>query len=57
MTSHEANSKVVQNDELENKPKLNDVSKSFLEDLEEERSRLSDEFPLCYLLIEEGKGL
>lgn len=35
-------------------PKINEVAKNFLEDLQKERSRLAEDFPLCNLLIDEG---
>lgn len=35
-------------------PKVNEVSQKFLQDLEEERERLPEDFPLCALLIKEG---
>lgn len=35
-------------------PKINEVAQNFLAELDKERSRLTDEFPLCALLIEEG---
>lgn len=35
-------------------PKINDVAQSFLDDLQKERERLSEDFPLCALLIDEG---
>lgn len=35
-------------------PKINEVSQKFLEDLEEERERLPEDFPLCALLVKEG---
>lgn len=35
-------------------PKLNEISQKFLEDIEEERQRLSEDFPLCALLISEA---
>lgn len=41
----------------EHQPRLNEVAQKFLADLDEERQRLSAEFPLCALLIDEGKGL
>lgn len=37
-------------------PKINDVAQSFLDDLQKERERLSEDFPLCALLIDEGMG-
>lgn len=40
----------------EHQPRLNEVAQKFLADLDEERQRLSAEFPLCALLIDEGKG-
>jgi len=36
-------------------PRLNEVAQKFLADLDEERKRLSAEFPLCALLIDECK--
>jgi len=39
----------------EYQPRLNEVAQKFLADLDEERQRLSAEFPLCALLIDEGK--
>lgn len=39
----------------EHQPRLNEVAQKFLADLDEERQRLSAEFPLCALLIDEGK--
>lgn len=41
----------------EHQPRLNEVAQKFLADLDEERQRLSAEFPLCALLIDEGKGI
>lgn len=38
----------------EHQPRLNEVAQKFLADLDEERQRLSAEFPLCALLIDEG---
>lgn len=38
-------------------PKINEVAQNFLDDLEKERSRLAENFPLCALLIDEGKFL
>uniref|UniRef100_A0A1B0BEQ0 KHDC4/BBP-like KH-domain type I domain-containing protein n=1 Tax=Glossina palpalis gambiensis TaxID=67801 RepID=A0A1B0BEQ0_9MUSC len=35
-------------------PKVNEIAQNFLADLDKERSRLSEDFPLCALLIEEG---
>ena len=35
-------------------PKINEVAQNFLADLKKERSRLSEDFPLCSLLIDEG---
>lgn len=35
-------------------PKINDVAQNFLEDLQKERLRLTEDFPLCALLIDEG---
>ena len=35
-------------------PKINDIAQNFLTDLEKERSRLAEDFPLLSLLIEEG---
>jgi len=39
----------------DHQPRLNEVAQKFLADLDEERQRLSAEFPLCALLIDEGK--
>ncbi|EDX08126.1 GD11626 [Drosophila simulans] len=36
-------------------PRLNEVAQKFLADLDEERQRLSAEFPLCALLIDEAR--
>lgn len=44
---------LVQNEGYQ--PKINDVAQKFLNDLDEERKRLSSDFPLCALLIDEGK--
>ncbi|KAL7735104.1 hypothetical protein ACLKA6_001972 [Drosophila palustris] len=38
----------------EHQPRLNEVAQKFLADLDEERQRLSAEFPLCALLIDEA---
>lgn len=38
-------------------PKINEVAQNFLADLEKERSRLAEDFPLCSLLIDEGMYL
>uniref|UniRef100_D3TNB5 RNA-binding protein Sam68 n=1 Tax=Glossina morsitans morsitans TaxID=37546 RepID=D3TNB5_GLOMM len=35
-------------------PKINEVAQNFLADLDKERSRLPEDFPLCALLIEEA---
>ncbi|XP_065370023.1 KH domain-containing, RNA-binding, signal transduction-associated protein 3-like isoform X3 [Calliphora vicina] len=35
-------------------PKINDVAQNFLVDLQKERSRLTEDFPLCALLIDEA---
>ncbi|KAL9912516.1 KH domain-containing, RNA-binding, signal transduction-associated protein 3-like isoform 1-T1 [Glossina fuscipes fuscipes] len=35
-------------------PKVNEIAQNFLADLDKERSRLSEDFPLCALLIEEA---
>ncbi|XP_037954293.1 KH domain-containing, RNA-binding, signal transduction-associated protein 2-like [Teleopsis dalmanni] len=35
-------------------PKINEVAQKFLNDLEEERQRLEDSFPLCKFLIDEA---
>lgn len=35
-------------------PKVNEVAQNFLADLEKERSRLTEDFPLCAMLIEEA---
>lgn len=35
-------------------PRINNFAQKFLDELNEERDRLSSEFPLCTLLIEEG---
>lgn len=39
----------------DHQPRLNEVAQKFLADLDEERQRLSSKFPLCALLIDEGK--
>ncbi|KAH8285273.1 hypothetical protein KR054_007072 [Drosophila jambulina] len=38
----------------DHQPRLNEVAQKFLADLDEERQRLSAEFPLCALLIDEA---
>ncbi|EDV55597.2 KH domain-containing, RNA-binding, signal transduction-associated protein 2 [Drosophila erecta] len=38
----------------DHQPRLNEVAQKFLADLDEERQRLSSEFPLCALLIDEA---
>ncbi|KAM7342414.1 KH domain-containing, RNA-binding, signal transduction-associated protein 3-like [Cochliomyia hominivorax] len=35
-------------------PKINNVAQNFLEDLQKERERLTEDFPLCALLIDEA---
>eukprot|EP00099_Drosophila_melanogaster_P020186 NP_611610.2 uncharacterized protein Dmel_CG4021 [Drosophila melanogaster] len=39
----------------EYQPRLNEIAQKFLADLDEERQRLSAEFPLCALLIDEAR--
>lgn len=38
-------------------PKINEVAQNFLADLQKERSRLTEDFPLCALLMDEGMYL
>lgn len=35
--------------------KMDEIARKFLEDLEKEQNRLKEYFPICNLLIEEGK--
>lgn len=51
--AYEETEKVVPNEGYQ--PKINEVAQKFLNDLDEERKRLSADFPLCALLIDEGK--
>ncbi|XP_067637720.1 KH domain-containing, RNA-binding, signal transduction-associated protein 3-like isoform X2 [Eurosta solidaginis] len=50
--SYEENNGVQKAEEHE--PRINGVAQKFLADLNEERERLSSEFPLCTLLIDEA---
>lgn len=52
MSSHEANN--GKSEQSGYQPKINDFAQSFLADLKKERARLSEDFPLCSLLIDEG---
>lgn len=38
-----------------NEPKIDEVARHFLDDLQKEQTRLKEYFPICSLLIEEGK--
>lgn len=46
-------SQVAKDGEIDG-PRINNFAQKFLDELNEERDRLSNEFPLCALLIEEG---
>ncbi|XP_067637717.1 KH domain-containing, RNA-binding, signal transduction-associated protein 2-like isoform X2 [Eurosta solidaginis] len=56
MAEHVEEPNGVQKPEDSDGPRINGVAQKFLADLMEERERLSSEFPLCALLIDDGRG-